>query len=698
MATESKLIKIDQQVLLEWVFDDNNFKQEDYCVMYNINSGSRSYVSKTGLNTIDNTLFTVDKTIRKYAQSDTAKYNFLKLENYAGTLAKFDTIRLHMPTNFSFYDNEYKGLSIRIYTYDYTNTRQLDISGYYYDDTLSSSQSQITMNQEFMFAGNLWGKYITMDIPSVDYISKQRTTGTIPDFPLPDTINQNLLPGYGVSTTSPIFIEFSFISTKTTTLGTTTFKLSSSLSSSINKSPDYQDVAANIQESPDWDYFEIYGSYDNSNEEFDNYINSLIQMGRSIHVEYIISKFEENVLMSTQTIVKTDNFSQKLEYRPVITTSNTTALLSLEMRIVDNTDSSYVSRYASVGLTNNIFKYGKKLLSVNMSNAYKPKIYNLKTSGSQNMGALVQSNLQDINLTKVNYPVITDRTKILMSSTSSNTTDYKPFGLAEIIINPFDNFIKFVMGEDPDNDGTITPYDLSKISENSSMFLVFKSDQSAIEKGIFQETDQNDYKNGVIVFKVDEGDVQTLKTISQSNTDFHIIVKSNLNGTKSLLYSGKFITFDKVKFLDAGGSYSAQNPNANMGDFFDNVGSTTPTNATGSTSIGSGASNSNMNALVFLNLDADVPQFESYLQRINANIYVKRAGGNEVSGAYVYFLLNITKVVGEDIKKQHGVKEVVFLPFDLGKNTGNNSGANITDTANAINGFNCDVAARATTG
>lgn len=700
MATEKKFIRLDDSILLEWVFSDDNFAQEDYSIINNLSSGTRSYVSSTGMNTLQRTLFPLDKTMRKYAAVDTARYNFLKVENYSGNLVEFDTFRLHMPTDYSFYNNQYTGLYARVYTYDYTNTKQVDICGYFYDDTNPDTKFDITFNQEFLFAGRSWGKYITVNIPSLNSVSKQRNTGTTPDFPLPDTINQNLCPGTGISTTSPIFVEFSFISTKTTVLGVTTFRLTSPVTNSLNMSPEYQDAGVTIQESTEWDYFEIFGTYDGSNEEFDDYVDSLVHMGRSISVDYIISQYEENILSSTYTFTKTDNFAQKIIHRPVIMSSNTTALLKVEMRINDNTDGSYVSRFASVGLTSNILKYGKKLMAINMANAYKPKIYNLKTTSGQHAGNLV-SKLQDIKLTKVNYPIVTDRTKLLMSSTSSPSTDYKSFGLAELIINPFDNFVKLVFGEDPDNDGTVTPYDLSKLMENSSLFLVFRDDAGAVEKGIFQETDQNNYKNGVVVFKIEESDVPSIKSISQNNTDFHVVVRSNLSGTRTLLYSGKFVMFDKVKFVDTGSYYSAQNSNANanMDDFFDTVGQTTSSNSSGTTTgNGTSASNSNMNAFVLLNLDADSSVFETYLSRINANIYFKRAGGNDTCGSYVYMLLNISKAIGEDVKKQAGVKEVIFLPFDLGKNTTATAAANATDTAAAILAFNCDVADRTTNG
>lgn len=689
MATEKKFLRLDTEVLLEWLYNSENLKQNNYKILQNFNTGIRTYISETGNNTYDNTMFPIDDVIRKYAQVDTNKYNFLKLENYSNSIVQYDTVRIHLPSSFSFYDNDHKGLYIRIYTYDFNNNKQYDISNYYYDDTIVESRNQITLSEEFVYDNNIWGKYITFDIPSVEYLSKQRLSNVSPNISTPDSMNSNLTNGVGLSQSSPIFIEFSFISTKNTTLGVTSYRLTSQYTTSINQSPDFEDVGVSIIESAQGDFFEINGIYNNNSEEFDNYIEGLIDKGRGIRLEYVLSLYEENILMNKYTYTITENFAQSIWYRPIISFSNTTALISVELGILDSIDGSKVTRTSSIGLTNNIFKYGKNLSRINIDNAFKPKIYNLKSNNLENNSMVTTSDLQDINLTKVNYPVITDRIKILASSSSSNndTNDYKSMGLAEIILNPFDNYIKFLIASDVDNNGTATPYNLSGLLENSTLILVFQSDNVVVEKQIFQETDQNNYENGIVIFKITSSDILNIKKISQNNKNFYIVVKSLTNGVKTLLYSGRFVTYDNVKFLDnpITGNVTGFDPNDTTNTTVDfSTGSTTNSNSSVSPVT------TNTNAMIFLNLNANISTFESYLSSINANVYVKRAGGNEISGSYFYYILNVSNDIKSDIRRQNGVREVIDVAFDLGKNTNDTQGVNIDQLKDRVTNFNCD--------
>ena len=655
---ESKFIRLNENLLLEWVFDDDNIKQENYQVLNNLQTGIRSFMSTQGLNTIDNTLFPIDPIIKKYALVDTGKYNFLKLENYSTSLTKYDKLRLHLPVNYSFYDNNYIGYYLRVYTYNYDNSKQINLSNFFYNETELNSYKLLTLNEEFIYDNIIWGKYITFDIPSIDTVSKQRTNTN--DL-IPNSINANLTRDNGVSPTS--------------------------------KTPDYQDLGVNIREATDGDYFEIFGTYNGQLEEIDNYMSDLIAKGRKPRLEFVVSLFEENILQYSKTFVVTDNFSQILIDRPVIRFSNTTAMIQVTMNIIDSVDNSQSSRIASYGLTSELFKYGKKLSRINLDNAFKPKIYNLKTSNNVN-NITTENQIPDINITKVNYPVITDRVKILVSSSQSQNSDYKPMGLAELILNPFDNFIKFLIASDIDGDGNATPMNLSDLLQNSKLNLIFKSDTDFLEKEIFQETDQNDFNHGIIVYKIEEDDITTIKKISTNNKDFYLTIKA-INNTRTMLYSGKFVTFDEVKFVDNGnGGATGFNPQ-DLADLINSMGGSNNVNPNQLADLLAGSSNinnnipTNQNALVFLNLDANVGNFETYLNNIKANIFAKRAGGNSSCGAYIYFILNLTTSIMNDIKNQIGVKEVIGIPFNVGQTASATQGVSADDIKNRVLAFNC---------
>lgn len=687
MASSSKYIKLHQDVLLEWVYDTNNLKQDDYQVVQDLVVDKRGYMSKTGLNRVENTIIPIDPVIRKYAKVDPSKYNYLKLESYSTSYVQFDKLRIHLPTTYSFADSGYIGLHMRIYTYDYDNKKVVDFSSMLYDDTSIGSDSNIVLNEEFLYDEQNWGKYLTFDIPSIDAVSKQRTSTVGTDLPLSNSINLNLTQSKGISTTSPIFIEFTFVVSRQEILGNTYYHMSDLFTKSISKVPEYLNLASNISQAIDGDYFEIYGSYGGSNESMDEFVDELKAKGRKVRIEYEVTLFEENILMNTQTFTVTENFTKKLWYRPVLSFTNTTASIDVTMKVIDLVDSSQIDRLSSISLTTDVFKYGKLMTRINLDNAWKPKIYNKKATS----GAIeIPSQATDISLTKVNYPVISDRIDILVSSSPSSSSKYKPMGLAEIIINPFGNIVKFNIASDVDARGNATPYNLTKITENSQITLSFKNDVDMFEKNMWQETDLNDFENGIVVFKIDQQDLQTIKKIGLKNKNFYITIKSEKTGVRSLLYSGKWVNFEDVTFLN---TTTNETTGFDFGDFTD-LGLSAEElqsllDSAGGLGSGTNLNNPNTNALVFLKSDANVKIFEDYLNSIQVNIHIKKPGGNSNSLTFLYFLLNVSPATIEDIKINENVTEVISLPFCLGSDIGGGSNVNLTDIKNRVLDFNC---------
>ena len=218
------------------------------------------------------------------------------------------------------------------------------------------------------------------------------------------------------------------------------------------------------------------------------------------------------------------------------------------MKVLDLVDSSSISRLASIGLTSNLLKYGKKLAMLDVSSITKPKIYNYKADKIMNFGTTNQSTT-NLNVVKVSYPVLINNYKILASNYANSQSDYKSMGTLNIILTPFDNIMKFQIGKQDSAKSPIKPYSLSQIMLNSKLTLVFKSDMKTIEKDIYYQSGDNNFDMGVIVFKVNQEDIPILKQMVKSGSDnFYIIL--NANNVKSLLYSGKFKIFENIKFID----------------------------------------------------------------------------------------------------------------------------------------------------
>lgn len=554
-TSSKKLVNLNPNILLEYEYNSNHIS-ENYQVWSDLSKNTRNFVSTTNYNDINHNLFAVDTVQKKYSKIDTTKFNFLKIQNYFTAPIQYDRVRLYMPSNYDF--GIYYGFFLNIYSYDYSNKKQYWFSNYFYDKTdikIINGQTEyaeylINLGQPFLYNGKEWGKYLEFYIPSLQEVSNQRDINTNVNRVTPDTINDHLTNGVGLSVNNPIFLELSFISAKNNSFGTDYYYLGDTYKFSLSRQPEYQTLGVTIKESTEGDFFEIYGTYDNSNENLDDFVNTLEQQGKKVNIEYVVTLFEENLISGfPTTFLVTENFAQKIEYRPIIKYSNTTAAIDVEMRVMDLVDNSSISRFASIGLTSNLLKYGKKLAMLDVSTVTKPKIYNYKADKVMNFGNQTKSTT-NLNVVRVDYPVLINNYKILASNYATTQSDYKSMGLLNIVLTPFDNIMKFQIGIQNESNGPINPYDLSQILMNSKLNLVFKSDTKMITKDIYYQSGENRFDMGVVVFKVNQEDIPVLKQMVSKDKSDNFYITLVANKTQTLLYSGKFKIFENIKFVD----------------------------------------------------------------------------------------------------------------------------------------------------
>ena len=75
----NKYLKLDKNVLLEWVYDNDNNVSEQYQVFTNLNDNNKRFFTSTratAINKSNNQLINIDDISRKYAQLSTS-YNFI---------------------------------------------------------------------------------------------------------------------------------------------------------------------------------------------------------------------------------------------------------------------------------------------------------------------------------------------------------------------------------------------------------------------------------------------------------------------------------------------------------------------------------------------------------------------------------------------------------------------------------------------
>lgn len=583
MSNISKYVKVDKNVLIEYVYNTGNILIEPYNILINSRDRKQSYIAAdtTGTgNSQLNQLFRIDPIENKYGKVNPSYYSFLQIKNYgSSTPLRHDTIKVHVPVNWTFGEN--LGFYIRVYTFDSQNQKQVELSNFYFDMTDVSQQYLLNFTSPpLLFQEKLWGKNIKIEIPAVSEVSAQLSNNR----PIEDSLNDNLTNSTGLSLNSPIFIDFHFISGVQNINGVTNYILSSPTTTTVSQTPDFERLGLKIENSKNGDFFEIYGIYNGTLGEFKKFIDDSVSLGNRYYVQYNITLYEQNIRGKTTTITVTDNFNETIEFRPIIKYSTTTAIIDVEMRLIDSVDDSYIIRRASYGmLQDEVSKYSLSLMKINLKNAYKPKIYNIKNSinpdlvGIANsMGMIgINSNPKKpkvnrilnnsllsggsgnesssgsggvvIEQVKVPFPVLVDRFNIMAKSDSSvlDTKTFFGFGKIQILLYPFDNIVKFSIASGTQDQPRY--FDLTGFSE---IKFTIKNDSNSISFTPFIESGEIDLVNGGLAFKITESKFKEIKRIYNSGVNVFYITGTNLS-TTSVIYTGLFKIYDDMNNVAA---------------------------------------------------------------------------------------------------------------------------------------------------
>lgn len=561
MSKISKFVKLDKNVLLEYIYNDGNLVSEAYNVLVNSRERTRSYLAydTSGTNnTQSNSLFRIDAITGRFGKINPSGYNFLQVKNFSAPAPiRHDVMKVHIPVNWTF--GEYLGFYVRVYAFDTTNQVRFDLSNFYFDMTdVGQSYLLNYTAPPLLFQEKLWGKNIQIEIPSLNQIALQLTN----NLPTPNSINANLTNGVGLNMFSPIFIDFQFIKAIQTVNAVTTYLLDAPITTSIPQTPEFENLGLKIEHSPNGDFFEIYGTYNDTIAGFKKFIDDAVLIGSRYYVQYEITLYEQNIRGKTITITVTDAFNETIEYRPIIKFTTTTAIIDVQMNLIDAVDESSIIRKASYGmLQDEVSKYSINLTKINLSNAAKPKIYNIKNAinpslvgVSNSMGMLSVNNVGKrtrnaastapttvIQTVEVPFPVLIDRFNIMAKSENA-TLDAKTFygyGKLQILLYPFDNVIQFVIAS-----GTAQSpvyLDLSRFSQHQ---LVFRTDQTVQSFPIFLEAN-DDLSIGNITFKIPQAKYAEIKKIYNENVNVFYITATS-QGTSSVIYTGLFKVYDNA--------------------------------------------------------------------------------------------------------------------------------------------------------
>ena len=512
MSKISKYLKVDKNILIEYVYDDGNNISEAYDILVNTKDRTQSYLagsaSATG-NTLSNSLFKLDNLANRWGKIDTSFYTFLSVKNYStSTPIRHDKLRIHLPINWTF--GEYLGFYVRVYGFDSINEKTYELSNFYFD--MSDASQTYLLNYTsppLLFGEKLWGKNIQIEMPALSEVAAQLVNNR----PKENSINSNLTNGAGFSTTSPIFIDFHFINNIQTVNKISTYLLGPKVAVSLSQTPDFESLGLSIENSKNGDFFEIYGTYNGTIAGFSKFIEDSYYQNHRYYVNYNITTYEQNIRGKTITAVVTENFNETIEFRPIIKFSTTTAIIDVEMRLIDAVDDTYIIRRASYGmLQDEVSRYSLNLIKINLKNANKPKIYNIKNSidpslvGISNAMGTIQLN-ERLRLPSTSNTISTGATLLNNDPNNSFTQTTVPGGLT---IAPDSSLVSNA----PSNLNNLTPSGMgSNSGSNSSIETVKIPFPVLVEKAnIMSRSDsavlnnEKYYANGLITIMINPFD------------------------------------------------------------------------------------------------------------------------------------------------------------------------------------------------
>lgn len=547
----SKFVNLDPNVLLEWIYDDENFIIEDYNIVVNTLQNNRAFTNTETTNTlasvtnnhVSTTLFELDAANKKWAPIDTTQYPFLQIVNYPGNIpSRYDIVRLHFPINYNFADK--LGCLLNINVLDRTGKIYLNLSNFYFDKTDTLRTVEYTA-PPFLYNEALWGKFLEIQVPAPVALSNDVRQSSINNAPVPTLggINSNLAgpEGLGVGPTSPIFIDFSFLLKKNVTNTQVNYLIQDPFSVTIPQVPEFQTLGVTIQASTDGDWFEIFGVYENTITGFATFIEQQALNNNPQYAIYTVTVFEKNLQTDQIQYVVQDNFDTAIRYRPIITYSSTTAVIDVELKLINTNTGNFVTRRSSyVMVQDQVSKYGRILTKINLSNAFKPKIYQ---SAPDNLSITTIQQKSQTTTVNVPFPVMFDRFNVVAKNISEQINDETFYGTGQlqILLYPTDNILKFTIAKNITNSGYV-PF---QIPTGTRITLTFMSDNLTVDCDLYTDSGQVDYNQGVLVFRVLETQSQSIRTIFKNGFDqFYIIMKTD-NSINTVLYSGRFLLFSE---------------------------------------------------------------------------------------------------------------------------------------------------------
>jgi hypothetical protein len=455
----------------------------------------------------------------------------------------YDTIRLHLRTGYSFSGRGYEGFNFQVKV-----KRQSGVDSYFTSLVyLNSSNFEIQNPNPFTLVDSSFSKYIEIKVPSLIHINDPAKNKEFSDTFFNSGMD-SILPSSNYN------ISLGLIGKVKTVEGYDYIEIDSEKEISLAQEDEFVDIAINLNEAEDGDYFEFFGTKDGSRANFDSYINGIIETtGDDITVFYDVDISEQlgvnYVSTYSNTFSQVNNFDERLIYRPVVLNSSISNnfLLQVAMRIYNETDNTQILKRASL-VYDKPKKYGKRMSKINLNSNYGQNvIYNrlANTQVNRELNQFVNSSKPIIGETKY-VPVALDTYGILAGAISvkldgaelesvKTNFEYEDEGKTEITLSKVsDTFIKFSIvkpkGESLEAINLVNAEDI---------ILIIKSGN--IEQQVYHNPNfpDIDLGKGEVLFKVTKAIAARFDQPDTNATSDKFYINLKNGTTESLLYYGK---------------------------------------------------------------------------------------------------------------------------------------------------------------
>lgn len=168
----SKFLNLNENVLLEWIYDDDNLLIEDYKIVVNTLSEQHNFINANATNTIvsstnniqSKNLIEVNEENNRWGYMDENAYPFLQVSSFAGNVPqRYDIARVHFPVSYTFDDK--LGFMLSVSVLDSSGKKRYLLSDFFFDNSDTSMSLDLTA-PPFLYRDVLWGKYKDILVPS----------------------------------------------------------------------------------------------------------------------------------------------------------------------------------------------------------------------------------------------------------------------------------------------------------------------------------------------------------------------------------------------------------------------------------------------------------------------------------------------------------------------------------------------------